>query len=120
MCLLCYLAALSVHAAHPERKAAMSYYSTILPFRVPIEMVGDYIRLYGAKLIYQRVPNGHSAISINPSNAKATFVQSTRTQRSKPCHVGIHWIVLPEYSEMSTMFQVFSHFLDHFVLVKLL
>ena len=81
MCLLCYLAALSVHAAHPERKAAMSYYSTILPFRVPIEMVGDYIRLYGAKLIYQRVPNRHSAISINPSNAKATFVQSTRTQR---------------------------------------
>ena len=39
--------------------------------------------------------------SLNPFNAVATFVQSTRKQ-SKPCHVGTHWIALTEYSLMST------------------
>ena len=38
---------------------------------------------------------------INPSNAEATFVQSTRMQSfekpSKTCHVGIHWKALAEY-----------------------
>ena len=42
---------------------------------------------------------------------------------SKPCHVGIHWIAFTEYSQMSTMYQGFSHFLKgflhHFVLAKL-
>ena len=45
-------------------------------------------------------------IRINPSTAEANFVQSTRIQRfwktSKPCHVGIHWIALAEYSQMSS------------------
>ena len=46
-------------------------------------------------------------LNISPTNAEATFVQSTRMQRfflkpSKPCHVGIHWIGLTEYSQMST------------------
>ena len=65
---------------------------------------------------------------ISPSNAEATFDQSTRTQKIfennlKPCHVGIHWIALTEYSMMSTHvlgFQTFSDFfLHHFVLAKL-
>ena len=41
---------------------------------------------------------------------------------SKPCHLGIHWIALTEYSLMSTHvpgFQSFSAFLHHFVLAKL-
>ena len=42
--------------------------------------------------------------------------------QSKPCHVGIYWIVLAECSQMSThlpWFQSFSGFLHHFVSVKL-
>ena len=40
---------------------------------------------------------------INPSNAEATFIHNTRTQRfknktSKPCHVGIYRKALAEYS----------------------
>ena len=41
---------------------------------------------------------------------------------SKPCHVGILWIALTEYPQMSTHvpgFQSFSVFLHHFVLAKL-
>ena len=40
----------------------------------------------------------------------------------KPCHVGIHWIALPEYSQMSTYLPGFSYFpafLHNFVLAKL-
>ena len=39
----------------------------------------------------------------------------------KPCHVGIHWKALSEYSQMSTYvprFPSFSGFLHHFVLAK--
>ena len=76
-------------------------------------------------------PNNPHAINgvhltLNPSNAESTFVQSTRMQNlwkaSKPCHVGIHWIALHEYSQMSTYmpgFQSFFRFLHHFVLAKL-
>ena len=39
--------------------------------------------------------------TLNPINAKATFVQSARTP-AKPSHVNIHWIALAEYSQMST------------------
>ena len=50
--------------------------------------------------------NSRVLIPLHPSNAKATFVQSIRAQRflkpSNPCHVGIHWIVHAEYSQMST------------------
>ena len=42
---------------------------------------------------------------------------------SKPCHVGIHWIALAEYSQMNTHMPVFQSFfrffLHHFVLAKL-
>ena len=42
---------------------------------------------------------------------------------SEPCHVGIHWIALTEYSQMSThnsqSFSIFSAFLCHLILVKL-
>ena len=67
-------------------------------------------------------------LMINPSNGKATFVQSTRMQSFfkkpfKPSHVGIHLITLAEYSQMRThvlWFQSFFQFfiLHHFVLAK--
>ena len=41
---------------------------------------------------------------------------------SKPCHVGIHWIALDEYSQMSTHmpgFRSCPFFLRHFELAKL-
>ena len=46
---------------------------------------------------------------------------------SQPCHVGIHWIALAEYSQMRSMYQGFNlfsvffffFFLHHFVLAKL-
>ena len=58
---------------------------------------------------------------VNPSNAEATFVQSTRLQRfltpSKPRHVGIHKKALTDYSQMSThvlgfqsLFSIFASF----------
>ena len=64
---------------------------------------------------------------VSPSNAEATFIQQTSTQSffwkpSKPYHVGIHWMALTEYSQMSTHvpgFQSYSRFLHHFVLAKL-
>ena len=52
----------------------------------------------------------------------ATFIQSKDANIFKPCHVGIHWIALTEYSQMSTHlpgFQSFSGFLIYFVLAKL-
>ena len=62
--------------------------------------------------------------SVNPSNAVATFVQSTGTKvyESKPCHFGIHWIALAEYSQMSTHMsgiQEMFRYLDHFAVSKL-
>ena len=49
-------------------------------------------------------PTHHNPL--NHSNAENTFVQSTTRQNfrkpSKPCLVGIHWIALDEYSQMST------------------
>ena len=45
------------------------------------------------------------------SYAEATFIQSAHKEakisekRLEPCHVGIHWIALAEYSQMSTMCQ---------------
>ena len=39
---------------------------------------------------------------------------------SKPCHVGVHWKALAEYSQMSTHLPGFAKFfLNHFVLAKL-
>ena len=38
---------------------------------------------------------------------------------SKPCHVGIHWKGLAEYSQMSTHLSGFQSFLYHFKLAKL-
>ena len=61
--------------------------------------------------------------SFIPSNANATFVQSTRLLKpSRLCHVVIHWIALAEYSQISTHvpgFQLFSGVLHHLVLDKL-
>ena len=70
----------------------------------------------------QELSNEYQHDRVNPFSDEATFEQSIRTKRSKPCHVGIHWIVLTEYSQMSTHlpgFQSFLRFLHHFVLAKL-
>ena len=64
--------------------------------------------------------------SVNPSNAEASFFLSTRMhifwkKSYKTCNVGIHWIALTEYSQMSTHlpgFQSYFRFHD-FVLAKL-
>ena len=55
---------------------------------------------------------------INPSNDEATIAQSARAQRllksPKPCHVGMHWIALTEYSQMSTHVPGFRSFFSFF------
>ena len=56
---------------------------------------------------------------LNPSDAKATFVHSTRTQKifekpSRPCHVGIHWINPAKHSQMSTYMPGFRSFFSFF------
>ena len=61
---------------------------------------------------------------INPSNAQATLVQRTQKKLKpfKPCHVGIHWIALAVYFQMSTHlpgFRSFFRFLHLFVLIEL-
>ena len=57
--------------------------------------------------------------TLTPSNAEAAFVQSTRKQRNlwktlKLCHVGIHWIALVEYFQMSTHLPGFQSFFRFF------
>ena len=64
---------------------------------------------------------GTKVLLLNPYNAEATFVQSTRTQTfckpSKPCHIGIHWIDLTEYFYMSTHLPGFQLFKKKFALL---
>ena len=60
----------------------------------------------------------------NPSNAEATSVQGCKAfcKPPKPCRVGIHWIALSAYFQMSTHVQGFSHFtglLYHFVMTEI-
>ena len=60
---------------------------------------------------------------LNPPNAVATFVLSTRMQRffkpSKPCHVGTHRKGLAEHSQMSTHFPRVSMVFHNFVFANL-
>ena len=55
-----------------------------------------------------------------PSNAEATSSKAKGCKDiwkpRKPYHVGIHWIALTEYTQMSTMCQGFSHFSGSFAL----
>ena len=37
---------------------------------------------------------------------------------SKPCHVGIHWKALAEYSQINARFSAISVYLNDFVLIK--
>ena len=67
-----------------------------------------------------------SNVCFNPSNAEATFVQCTRRKHCwkpyKPCHVGIDWLALMEYSQWVPIcqgFNDFSGFLHHFALANL-
>ena len=70
------------------------------------ERIGSHIKLFSNGFI------GSGGNVFNPSNAEATFIIGTRMRRPlktpKPCWVGIHWIALTEYSQMST--QGFRHF----------
>ena len=62
---------------------------------------------------------------LNPSTAGAPTKTEGRKyfgKPSNPCHVGIHWIALAEYSQMSIHvpgFQSFLRILHYFVLAKL-
>ena len=52
---------------------------------------------------------------VNASNAEGTFVQSTEIWKSKSsttklCLVGIHWMTVAEYSQMSTQVPGFQSF----------
>ena len=64
----------------------------------------------GAELHFQKL--------LNPSNAEATFVQSTRMQisskTSKPCHICIHWKALAEHFHKSTHLLAFHPFIRFF------
>ena len=59
----------------------------------------------------------------NPSNAEVIFGHNNFWKKSKPSCVGIHWIALTEYFQMSTdvprFFCNFPGFLHHFDLAKL-
>ena len=77
-------------------------------------------------MLYTKVVSAVEGLTL--PNAKAMFIQSTRTlvffKTSEPCHVGIHWIDLADYSPMSTHvlgFQsFFLCFLHYVVLAKLI
>ena len=64
---------------------------------------------------------------LNPSNAEAISLSKALGCKDlwkpfKPCHVGIHWIALAEYFQMSTHMSGFQYFLGcfhHFVVAKL-
>ena len=67
-----------------------------------------------------------SFMRVTLSNVDISFAINTRMQRfgksSKPCHIGIRWISLAKYSQMSTHvpgFKSSSCFLHTFVLAKL-
>ena len=67
--------------------------------------------------IWKTVREGKQS-TINPSNAEATFIQSTGRKDfgkpSKPCHVCIHRKALTEYSKMSTHFTGIQSFFRFF------
>ena len=94
-----------------------------------IALVIIIIFIIVAVIIYRRNrqnPKG-KFLSLTLSNAEATFVQSSEMERflkpSQPCHVGIHWIALAEYSQMSTNvvpeLKSFFRCLHTFILAKL-
>ena len=49
-------------------------------------------------------------MAVNSSNAEAISSIGQGPKDSKPCHVGIHWIALAEYSGMSTHVLGFQSF----------
>ena len=60
--------------------------------------------------------------NVNPSNAKATFIQTTRMERwfektSKPCHVGIHLSAFAECFQMSTHLPGFLSFMSFLCII---
>ena len=80
--------------------------------------------LIGGRLLtvlqYKPVSRSRMHADINPSNAsEATFDRSTRLfwKLSKPCHIGIHWIALAEFSQMSTHVPGFQSFSGFFLIL---
>ena len=72
------------------------------------------------------------SLKAGPSNIFSTIqilrllsseAQGCKDFSSKPCHTGIHWIALAEYSQMSTHMPGFQSFFRvfriHFILAKL-
>ena len=60
--------------------------------------------------------------AVNPSNADVILSSIAQGRKDfwrpfKPCHVGIHWIPLPEYSQMSTHLPGFRSFFCFFCLI---
>ena len=59
-------------------------------------------------------------VSLDPSNAKATFVRSAHKDAKivenhvKPCDVGIHWKAFAEYSQVSIHVPGFTSFFSGF------
>ena len=51
-------------------------------------------------------------LSSKPQGCKVSFRKA-----SKPCHVGIHWKAIAEYSHMGTMFQGFNDFSGDFCII---
>ena len=106
-------------AAHPSWPCQNHINSSLKCFQI-----SSYLMSY-SNTVYQCVRSRWKWV--NPSNSEATLVQSTRThdfrKPSKPCHVGIHWIVLAEYSQIGSHvpgFQsIFSFFFHNFVLARL-
>ena len=84
--------------------------------RRPARYSGGCLAQPAEKCKIKSVLRVHVALrfSLNSSNAKATFVQSTRTQKFlkpyKPCHAGIHGLALAENSQTSTHLQGFQSF----------
>ena len=70
--------------------------------------------------VHAYVARTTKAKHMKPSNAEATFIQSTSFwNTSKHYHVGIHWKALTEYSQMSTHLlgsQSFFMFLHRFAM----
>ena len=72
---------------------------------------------------FQRVHAGTPVLTLPMLRLLLSKAQRWKNlwKQSKPCHVGIHWIALDEYSQMSTHmpgFRSFFRFLHHFVLAK--
>ena len=74
-----------------------------------------FIITYEWILILEQQMTHSAKVENNPLLSFKAQERKDFGKASKPCHVGIHWIVLAEYSQMSTHmpgFQSFFRFFD--------